>query len=200
MAGNMYRRRNLVFLAAVSLVLSTSVHAQRSGQSITINHGLVTAVKNVQLSSNAPGGALVGGTLGYAMSGGKSSSKKRRNAAIGAVAGGAMSGASQGSRAAREYTVETQTGAVRIISDQTEIVIGDCVVVENAGSNNANIRRASPALCESESQDVAASPAIQEALMDEAEECAMAKRELASAQDDAAFDRAIRKVDILCDD
>jgi hypothetical protein len=36
--------------------------------------------------------------------------------------------------------------------------------------------------------------------MEEAEECVMAKRELAAAQDDAAFDRAIRKVDILCDD
>jgi hypothetical protein len=200
MARNMKRRRNLVILAAAGLGLSVNASAQRSGQSITISHGQVTAVKNVQLSSNAPGGALVGGTLGYAASGGKSSSRKRRNAAIGAVAGAAVSGASQGSLAGREYTVETRNGPVRIISDQTEIVIGDCVVVENAGSNNANIRRASPALCEPESRDVAASPEVQQALMEEAEECVMAKRELAAAQDDAAFDRAIRKVDILCDD
>jgi hypothetical protein len=34
--------------------------------------------------------------------------------------------------------------------------------------------------------------------MEEAQECVAAKQELAAAQDDAAFDRAIRKVEILC--
>jgi hypothetical protein len=87
---------------------------------------------------------------------------------------------------------------VRIVSDQTQIAVGDCVVVENAGSNNANIRRADPTVCAPEAQEVVASPEIQEEFMEEAEECVSAKRELAAAADDAAFDRALRKVEILC--
>jgi hypothetical protein len=35
--------------------------------------------------------------------------------------------------------------------------------------------------------------------MEEAQECAAAKRELAAADTDATFDRALRKVEILCD-
>jgi hypothetical protein len=186
-----------VVVAALALV-SADALAQRAGQSITVSYGIVTGAQAVQVSSNAPGGALVGGTLGYVSAKGKSSSKKARNAAVGAVAGAAVSGASQGNRAAMDYTVQTQSGAVRIISDQTQIAVGDCVMVENAGSNNANIRRADPSVCDPGSKEVMASKEIQEELMEEAEECAAAKRELAGAQDDAAFDRALRKVEILC--
>lgn len=183
---------------ALLALVSTAAEAQRSGQSITITHGIVTGARATQVSSNAGGGALVGGTLGYAMSGGKSSSRKRKNAALGAIAGGAVAGASQGDRAAMEYTVQTQTGAVRIISDQTQITVGDCVMVENAGSNQGNIRRADAALCDEASRAVVASPEMQEEFQEEAAECLKAKQELAAAEDDAAFDRAVRKVDILC--
>lgn len=192
------RRPSLSLLILPLALFSTTPEAQRSGQSITITHGIVTGARATQVSSNAPGGALVGGTLGYAMSGGKSSSRKRKNAALGAIAGGAVSSASQGSRAAMEYTVQTQTGAVKIISDQTQIVVGDCVMVENAGSNQGNIRRADAALCDEASRDVIASEEMQEEFQEEAAECLQAKQELANAQDDATFDRAVRKVDILC--
>jgi hypothetical protein len=83
-----------------------------------------------------------------------------------------------------------------IISDQTEIAVGDCVVVENAGSNRANIRRVTQTYCEPESQEVVAE--LQDEMMEEAEECLAAKRELAAAQTDEAFDRAVRKTEILC--
>lgn len=189
------------YLLLGTLLLMTTandVPAQKSGQSITITHGIVTGARATQVSSNAGGGALVGGTLGYAMSGGKSSSRKARNAALGAIAGGAVAGASQGDRSAMEYTVQTQTGAVKIISDQTQIVVGDCVIVENAGSNQGNIRRADASVCEAASREVVASKEMQEEFQEEAAECLKAKQELAAAGDDAAFDRAIRKVDILC--
>ena len=192
------KRLLLPLITAPLLLAGLSVEAQRSGQSITITQGIVTGAQAVQVSSNAPGGALVGGTLGYAMSGGKSSSRKRKNAALGAIAGGAVSGASQGSRAAMEYTVTTPTGAVKIISDQTQIAVGDCVMVENAGSNQGNIRRADASVCEEASREVVASEEMQQEFQEEAAECLKAKQELADAQDDAAFDRAVRKVDILC--
>lgn len=170
--------------------------AQKSGQSITLVHGKVVSAENMQVQSAAGGGALVGGTIGYLASSGKSSSKKARNAALGAAAGGIASSAAQGDRSARKYTVQTGAGMTVIISDQTEIAVGDCVVVENAGSNQANIRRVTQTYCEPESQAVVAE--LQDEMMEEAEECLSAKRELAAAQTDEAFDRALRKTEILC--
>jgi hypothetical protein len=35
-------------------------------------------------------------------------------------------------------------------------------------------------------------------MMEEAQECLAAKQELSAAQTDEAFDRAVRKVEILC--
>lgn len=187
-------------LAFALLVVATNTAAQRSGQSITISHGVVVAVKATQESSDAGKGALLGGTLGYATtSSSRSKSSRRKNTAIGAIAGAGLAAAAQGDRSAKQYTVDSAGGTVVIISDQTEIVVGDCVVVENAGSNRANIRRVSPTMCEPGSEAVVASADIQEELMEEAQECLAAKRELADAADDAAFDRAVRKVEILCD-
>jgi len=71
-------------------------------------------------------------------------------------------------------------------------------VVWRIQSNNeasANIRRVDPTFCAPASAAVVAE--LQDEVMEEAEECAAAKRELA-ADRDAAFGRALRKVQILC--
>jgi hypothetical protein len=86
---------------------------------------------------------------------------------------------------------------VVIISDQTEIQVDDCVIVENPGNTNANIRRVAQTYCDPASAEVVAE--LQDEVMEEAQECAAAKRELAAADTDATFDRALRKVEILCD-
>ena len=188
-------------LTAITVVLTAAALpalAQKSGQSVAVMYGTVTGVQAVTEKSNAGKGALLGGTIGYASSSGKSSSSKRRNTALGAAAGGLASNRAQGDRSAAEYTVETGSGMVKIISDQTEIHHGDCVIVENAGSNNANIRRVDATMCDPASADVVAD--LEDHFQEEAEECASAKRELAAAADDAAFDRAMRKVEILCND
>lgn len=185
-----------VFVALFSILFAGMGWGQKSGQSITIVYGTVANVQDAQVQSAAGGGALVGGTIGYLASSGKKSSKKARNAALGAAAGGLASSAAQGSRAARQYTVDTAAGSTVIISDQTEIAVGDCVVIENAGSNRANIRRVTHTYCDPESQEVVAE--LQDEMMEEAEECLAAKQELSAAETDAAFDRAVRKVEILC--
>lgn len=183
---------------ALTLLVSTLAAAQKSGQSVSVTHGIVVGSKAVTEQSEAGKGALVGGTIGLLSSSGKSSSKKFRNTALGAAAGGAVASSAQGDRSAKEYTVDTGGGTTVIISDQTEIVVGDCVIVENGGSNKANIRRVSPTYCEPASQELVAD--LQEEMIEEAQECLMAKDELLAAADDAAFDRAMRKVDIFCDD
>ncbi|MBT8039749.1 MAG: hypothetical protein KJN78_05890, partial [Gammaproteobacteria bacterium] len=164
--------------------------------SMQIQYGVVVSSKYVQEASNAPGGALVGGAIGLYTGKGKSSGSKFRRATAGAVAGGAASSAAQGDRSARQYEIQTTSGTVMIISDQTEIKVDDCVIVENPGTTNANIRRVDSTLCDPASAEVVAE--LQDEMVEEAEECAAAKRELAAADTDAAFDRAVRKVEILC--
>ncbi len=162
-----------------------------------IQYGIVVASKYVQEQSNAGKGALVGGAIGLYAGKGESSGTKFRRTAAGAAVGGATASAAQGSREAREYHVKTATGVIVIISDQTEVHVDDCVVVETPGKGNANIRRVASTFCEPESAAVVAE--LQDEMLEEAEECVSAKRELASADTDAAVDRALRKISILCD-
>src|SRR5688572_31221476 len=108
-----------------------AAQAQKAGQSVTIQYGKVTGIREVDLKSGAvPKGAVVGGALGLASAGGKSSSKKARNAILGAGAGGAIAGASQGSQKGMLYDIDTGTGRIQVVSDQREIRNGDCVSVE----------------------------------------------------------------------
>jgi outer membrane lipoprotein SlyB len=178
-------------------LLSSPLLAQKSGQSMQIQYGVVVASKYVQEKSNAGKGALVGGAIGLYAGKGKSSGKKFRRTTAGAVIGGATASAAQGSRDAREYQVRTSTGVTVIISDQTEIVVDDCVIIETPNKGNSNIRRVASTYCDPASADVVAD--LQDEALEEAQECAAAKSELSAATSDDAVDRALRKISILCD-
>ena len=187
----------LLLLVAITVLASNSLFAQKSGQSIQIQYGVVVASKYVEEKSNAGKGALIGGAIGLYSGKGKSSGTKFRRTTAGAVVGGATASAAQGSREAREYQVKTATGFVVIISDQTEVHVDDCVIVENAGGKNANIRRVASTYCDPASAEVVAE--LEDEALEEAQECLAAKEELSAAETDDAADRALRKISILCD-
>lgn len=188
----------LTVMSLFFVVAATPGLAQKKGQSARISTGLVERVERVELQSEAGKGALVGGTLGLLSAGGKSSSKKARNTIIGAAAGGAVASSSQGSRYGVAYTIRTGDGtASRVITDQTEIRMGDCVVVEEAGGT-ANVRRVTPTMCEAESAK--AREQVQESFQREAAECVDAKQQLVEAVTADELDLAKRKMEILCSD
>ena len=186
----------ITFVMLVVLMSSHSM-AQKSGQSMQIQYGVVVASKYVQEQSATPRGALVGGAVGLYTGKGKSSGTKFRRSATGAAVGGALTSSAQGSRDAREYQVRTATGVIVIISDQTQIAVDDCVVVETPSKGNANIRRVASTYCDPASAEVVAE--LQDEMLEEAQECVAAKSELAAAETDSAVDRALRKISILCD-
>ena len=95
-----------------------------------------------------------------------------------------------------QYTVDTGSGNIMIVSDQSEIAVGDCVAVENAGTGAANIRRASSALCESPEPLTAAT---EENLQEEAADCLAAKDAVLAADTDEDVAAAIRAARIACD-
>ena len=180
-------------------VVSIPAWAQKAGQSVTIQYGTVAAVRQVDLKSGAvPKGAVVGGALGLASAGGKSSGKKARNAIVGATAGGAIAGSSQGSQQGMLYEVDIGAGGrIQVVSDQREIRSGDCVAVEQAG-DTANVRRVSAGYCDKAS--AAAVQSVAGEARKDAEECAAAKQQLVDATTTQAVELASHKVGLLCND
>lgn len=168
--------------------------SHRVGQSATVQFGVVQSAEEVTLGSNAAQGALIGGTIGVLAGG---SGSRGRGAVTGAAVGGAATAASEGNRTGTQYTVQMLDGSsTRIVSDQREIKINDCVAIERAGSS-ANIRRASSDYCDPANAEAVSQ--VSDAIKSEAAHCQTAKQELAAAENDKAMDLAIRKVELLCD-
>lgn len=197
---------NLSFPKAAALVaaLAASVAvepamAQRAGQSISVQYGVVSGAREVDLKSGAvPAGALVGGTIGLISASDKRSSKKVRNAVIGSAAGATLGRRTRGTKHGVVYSVQTGDSAmIEVVSDQREIRIGDCVAVEQV-RDTANVRRVSSAYCNAANEEAVA--AVEEAAHTEAEQCQQAKRMLVEANTGEAIELASLKVKLLCAD
>ncbi len=170
----------LIFVLTALLLTPSPAEAQKKGQSAKVQHGIVVKSERVDLSENkAPTGARVGGTVGL-LTGGSSGYKRRRNAAIGAAAGGVLGAAGSTQQMGMMYTVEIAGGSIKVVTDQLEIHMGDCVVVEET-SQGTNIRRVNREVCDPAAADVVAD--LQEEFVEEAEECSAAKMELSKGQD-----------------
>ena len=191
----------VVMTATVIITFAGCATAQRVGQSVTVQTGRVIAAEAVNLQSRAGRGALVGGILGYATtSSRRSSSRRARNTILGAAAGGVIASRAQGDLNGMQYTVELSSGTrITVVTDQTEIKIGDCVNVEQAGSGTANVRRVSPALCEAAANNTVDAD-IRQRMSESADMCLAAKERLLDAETDEQIEAAIRRVNILCDD
>jgi hypothetical protein len=182
------------FMCLVFLAAAGSSEAQRVGQGSIIQFGTVRNAEQVPLQSDAAAGALVGGTIGLVASGGKRSAV--RNGIMGAAVGGVVTAAAQGNRTGIAYTVEMNDGSRnRIISDQREIRVGDCVAIERVGQT-ANIRREPAAYCAKENAQ--AVKAVQKDTDAAAARCEVAKEELVAASSPEAVDLAYRKINLLC--
>ncbi len=177
---------------------ATGQGAQRKGATASIRVGEVVAQERVNLKDDSvKRGALVGGAIGLAAGSGKSGKTKRKRAAIG-VGVGAIAGSAKKKPTGMKYSVRTADGTiVQIVTDQTQVRLGDCVAVEESGGK-ANIRRISDTACQPESAQILNDPAIKEELQEEAAECAAAKEAVLAAETDEAIDRAMRKMSILC--
>jgi outer membrane lipoprotein SlyB len=160
----------------------------------TVNYGRITAVRQVDIQN--PGaqsaGTIVGGALGVASGSGQSRSNRALRGLGGAAVGSRLAGAA-GSSTGFEYTVLIGQNTVRMVTEQAGLRVGDCVSVERGAFNN--IRLADDARCEA-----AASAPVPANARAEADACAAAKDQLLNAATDADFDRAERRMRLLCGD
>jgi hypothetical protein len=197
----MYKSLLITLMFCLALAAHVpSAFAQRSGQSMSIQTGVVIAAQAVDLQSAAGRGAAIGGVVGLAAtSSNRSTSRRLRNTAIGAGTGALIARGAQGNLDGMQYTIETGPGSqIVVVTDQTQVRIGDCVNVEQASGGTANVRRVADALCEA-----AFSNSVDEDLHTymqyEADMCQNAKERLMKAETDEAFEVAMRRVNFLCD-
>lgn len=176
-----------------------------SGQALaqtSVAFGRITAVNAVsQQNANAQiGGAILGGTIGAAAGSGRSGS----NRALGGI-GGAFAGQQIGrlatQRQAYEYTILVGDATTRMITDEAGLRVGDCVAVERGAYNNlrlvADAKCAPPAPPRGTSPPPATTqPSASE--IKAANACIQAKEQLLVAETEEAFDRAERRVRLLC--
>jgi outer membrane lipoprotein SlyB len=182
-------RPTIRYAAAVVLCAAGAALAQSSN----VSYGRITAVTQGSASTgNAQtGGAVVGGALGLISGSGQSSSNQALRT-IGGAAAGRRVGAMASSRPTFEYTVLLGgTSTIRIVTDEAGMRVGDCVSVERGNFNN--LRLVDDARCDRPVPPTTAAVA-------EANACQQAKEALLRAETDADFDRAERRVRLLCAD
>jgi hypothetical protein len=174
--------------------LGTALFALEATANTSISYGRITAVRqvNIQNEGATAAGTLVGGALGVASGSGQSRSNRALRGIGGAAVGGRVAGAA-GSSTGFEYTVLVGgTNSFRVTTEQAGLRVGDCVSVERGQWNNIRLapdERCDAAMARGAPEDVAA-----------AEACEQAKRQLLDANTDAEFDRAERRMRLLCGD
>jgi outer membrane lipoprotein SlyB len=170
----------------------------------SIQYGRITNVQMVtQENARAQtGGALVGGALGASLGSGRSAGNRVMTGMGGAFAGQQITRMASNNQAF-EYTILVGgTSTVRMVSDEAGFRVGDCVAVERGSFNN--LRLVADAKC---SPPRPAQPAAQPAPaarptaaeQRQADSCIQAKEQLLAAETDETFDRAERRVRLLCD-
>jgi hypothetical protein len=178
--------RTIVAMATL-LLLSAQVSAQSAGSSVSLQYGTVTGAGQVNAEKRHAGGALLGGVAGAVIA--------DDHRGLGALAGGLIGGSIQGHRTGKkvleQYTVLLKNDSIVVINtEQHDIVVGDCVVVEQG--KYANIRRVSDINCSRDQTPKHHKSA--------ADNCQIAKDELARADTDHAIENAVIKIRTLCED
>jgi outer membrane lipoprotein SlyB len=176
----------------ISLVVGTMVFgggvalAQQAGQSVMLQYGTVEGVKTVKDDGKRGAGTAVGGIAGAAIA--------RDHRGLGMLAGGLIGGSIEKhhtSGTLDQYTVRLMSGATMVVnSDQNDLIVGDCVVVEQG--QYTNVRRVSSINCHLDQTP--------EHHVSAANNCQLAKDELNNAKSDEAINSAVIKVRTLCED
>jgi outer membrane lipoprotein SlyB len=184
-------------LAATALT-SGAAWAQTS-----VNYGRITNVTLITEANRAAqtGGAVLGGALGAASASNRSSGTAALRAGAG-VLGGQAIGRVATQRQAFEYTILIDgRQTITMVTDEAGLRVGDCVAVERGAFNN--LRLVDDSRCNprpAAQGQKAAPPKATAADIRQADACIQAKDRLLDAETEEDFERAYRRVRLLCQD
>lgn len=187
-----FNSRLAVALAGVVLLGGVAASTEAYAQNTTVNYGRITAVRQVDMRNTSARntGAVVGGLAGVATGSGQSGSNRALRG-IGGAAVGRRVGAAAGSSTGFEYTVLIGNQSIRIVTENSGLRVRDCVSVERGAFNN--IRLAPEERCEAASRSVPSDATAA------ADACIAAKNQVLNASTDAEFERAERRMRLVCD-
>lgn len=179
-------------LASVVLLGAAIATGAAFAQSTTVSYGRITEVRKVDLrdQSAANRGALIGGLAGVATGSGQSSSNRALRGVGGAAVGRSV-GRAASTSTGFEYTVLMGNQTTRIITENAGLRVGDCVSVERGSFNN--IRLAPDERCDRPARAVTGDART------DANACVEAKNQVMKANTDADFNRAERRMRLVCD-
>ena len=193
------RFRSTWLLGVAALLPVSATWAQTS-----VNYGRITAVNLVTEQNRAAqtGGAILGGALGAASASNRSGGTAALRAGAGVFAGQQL-GRIATQRQSFEYTILIDgRSTVTMVTDEAGLRVGDCVAVERGAFNNLRLvddSRCNPRPA-AQGQKAAAPPKAAAADVRQADACIQAKDRLLDAETDEDFERAYRRVRLLCSD
>jgi outer membrane lipoprotein SlyB len=183
---NKMKKIIVLLTTGLAMFYGGSVVAQEAGQSVTLQYGTVESVSVVHNDGKRAAGTAIGGIAGGVIA--------HDHRGLGMLAGGLIGGSVEKHHTAgtlNQYSVKLLTGPVTIVnSDQNDLIVGDCVVVETG--QYTNVRRVSSINCHVDQQP--------EHHVDAAANCQAAKDELNNANTNDAIEQAVIKVRTLCED
>ena len=189
---------SLLLGAALSASFATTAWAQTS-----VNYGRITNVTLITEQNRAAqtGGAVLGGALGAASARNRSGGTAALRAGAG-VLGGQAIGRVATQRQAFEYTILIDgRQTITMVTDEAGLRVGDCVAVERGSFNN--LRLVDDSRCNprpAAQGQKAAPPKATAADIRQADACIQAKDRLLDAETEDDFERAYRRVRLLCSD
>jgi len=198
-------RVTTLWLVVASLVLLAGCETSGGGVSrsdtnvpISISYGQIANVEQVDLKSDvgksATLGAIFGGVIGLAT--GQNVAGAAAGAGAGALLGGVTQKVSEGSSKAVSYTVDKKSGGqIKVVTDDSHLVVGDCVAVETG--RTTNLRRVSNEMCGA-TLNHPVEQQLRSMHQDDAKECDAAKQALLAAESERDVDAAVKKVKVLC--
>jgi outer membrane lipoprotein SlyB len=183
-------------------VVLASVATTAAAQT-TVNYGRITNVTLITEQNRAAqtGGAVLGGALGAASARNRSGGTAALRAGAG-VLGGQAIGRVATQRQAFEYTILIDgRQTITMVTDEAGLRVGDCVAVERGSFNN--LRLVDDSRCNprpAAQGQKAAPPKATAADIRQADACIQAKDRLLDAETEDDFERAYRRVRLLCSD
>ncbi|MCP4077777.1 MAG: hypothetical protein GY744_16520 [Gammaproteobacteria bacterium] len=163
---------------------------------IKIDYGVIKTAEPVTLKSEAGKTAAIGGLWGLVGGSDGNRNDMIGGAAVGALLMGLTTKIAEGTREAAAYEVEKEDGTIiKVIIDDKDILVGDCVAVESG--KMTNLRKVADDLCGAQVA-TKADREIASEMAEDAQYCLSAKQQLLEAKTEEAVNSALKKVNVFC--
>ncbi len=175
---------------------TSGVDQKNKNSMIKIDYGVIKTAEPVTIKSEAGKNAAIGGLWGMIGGSHGNSNDVMRGAAAGALLMGLTTKIAEGSREAAAYEVEQENGTIiKVIIDDKDISVGDCVAVESG--KMTNLRKVADDLCGAQVA-TKADREIASEMAEDAQHCHTAKQQLLEAETEEAVNTALKKVNVFC--